>query len=328
MLINRNQLPPLDAVARPPFEVLFAQFKSEYIAEITAIDPVLAIEVAAALEVDGDLFSKMGQMFCQYLIAHMERINEQARQMLPATSRANNLDHVVSLQSLERQILDPGDPSAFPPVAATKEDDDHLLMRFWLAPHAPAAGSRLHYRFHAMTLDQRPEIKLEKPAENVVRVTYTFPETSIVSQIKDANGLQTVPGTVAVTVLANAGNGVPSAGLLSSVTEYFNRDDVRPETDNVTVQAASIVNYTMDVVCTINKGPDTSVLNAAMTAALAQYSQDQHKLAGKIQRTYIAFLMHQAGASNVVVNQPAVDVSTTDIQAPYCTGINLVVNAI
>lgn len=328
MITDRNQLPPLSAVARPSFENLWQGFKSDYVAELAAIDPVVAVEVAEALEVDGDLFPKMGQMFCQYLIAHMERINEQARQMLPSTARENNLDHVVSLQSLVRQIISPGDPLAFPPVPEVKESDDHLLMRFWLAPHAPAAGSRLHYKFHAMTLDQRPAITVTKPGANIVRVEYALSDGSIAAKIKDANGRRTAAGQVTVTVLSNIGNGIPTADILSGVEAHFARDDVRPETDQVLVQAASVVNYTLTVLCSVKKGPDTSVLQSAMQSALADYAAAQHMLGGKIQRSYITYLMHKAGATDVTVTGPGADVVATDVQAPFCTAINLTVTAI
>lgn len=328
MLTNRNQLPPLQAVERPSFEQLWANFKSDYLAELAAISPDSVAEVEAALSVEGDLFPKMGQMFCQYLIAHIERINEQARQVLPGTARAGNLDHVVAFQSLERQVIDPGDPLAFPPVPPVEEGDDHLLLRFWLAPHAPAAGSRLAYRYHCLTLGQRPMVALEKPAANKVVVTYTFPESSIVASVKDGSGIRTAPGVVTVTVLSNSGDGVASPELLAEVGDYFLRDDVKPETDQVIVQSASLLNYQVDIVCEVNKGPDTSVLRDAMLQEIEAYTKNQHVLKGQIKPDYLKHLMYKSGASNAVVNHPAANVTANDFQAPFCTEINLVVNAL
>jgi phage-related baseplate assembly protein len=328
MLTNRNQLPPLQAVARPSFEQLWANFKSGYLAELAAISPDSVAEVEAALSVEGDLFPKMGQMFCQYLIAHMERINEQARQMLPGTARAGNLDHVVAFQSLERQVIDPGDSSAFPPVPPVAESDDHLLLRFLLAPHAPAAGSRLSYRYHCLTLGQRPLVSVDKPSGSVVVVTYTYPDASIVASVRDGNGIRTAPGEVTVTILSNDGSGVPEQALLDEVESYFARDDVRPETDLVIVQPASILNYQIDIVCDVKKGPDTSVLRDAMLAEIEKYKTDQHVLSGVIKPDYLKHLMYKSGASNAVVNHPAENIVASVSQAPYCTEVNLVVNTV
>lgn len=328
MLTNRNQLPPLQAVERPSFEQLWARFKTDYLAELASISPSSVAEVEAALSVDGDLFPKMGQMFCQYLIAHMERINEQARQVLPGTARAGNLDHVVAFQSLERQLMDPGDPAAFPPVPPVEEDDDHLLLRFWLAPHAPAAGSRLSYRYHCLTLGQRPTVALEKPTENTVVVTYTFPASSVVASVKDGNGIRTAPGVVTVTVLSNDGNGTASPELLADVVAYFQRDDVKPETDQVIVQSAVPLNYQIDIVCEVKKGPDTSVLRDAMLLEIEKYKKERHILSGQVTPDYLKHLMYKSGASNVLVNHPAANITANSSQAPYCTSVNLVVNAV
>lgn len=328
MLTSRNQLPPLEAVERSSFETMWANFKVDFIANLAEVDPVAAAEVEQVLAVEAELISKLGQTFCQYLIAHIERINEQARQMLPGFARKSNLDHVVAFQSLERQTISPGDPSAFPPVPEVKESDDQLLLRYWLAPHGPAAGSKLSYRYHCMTLGQRPKISVHKPDSTQVVVTYTLPESSTAANVKDASAERTSPGQVTLSILSSDGDGAPSVGLLDEVREYFRRDDVRPETDLVIVQGATLLPYKMEVTCQVQKGPDTRVFKTAVEKELQAYAISQHGLGQKIERSYMIFLLHKAGVSSPVIVHPVADVVALSTQAPYCTDVKVTVQVV
>ena len=323
MLTDRNQLPPPQAIERPDFEALFVQFKTDYVANLRTLDANLADQVEETLSSDAELISKMFQNFALWLINHIERTNEQVRQQLPSYAKDSNLDHVVSLQAIERQVIEPGDPDAYPPVPKVMESDDSVLTRFWLAPHAPAAGSRMGYRFHALTLDERPAIKLEKVGQHQVVVTYTLPDASNAAQIKDAQARKISEGNVKLVTLAHAGNGEPSADLLSAVTAYFQREDVKPETDNLHIAGAIAVDYILDVVVDVADGPDLSLLRSEMETALADYANEARRLAGVVQRSRIDQILHNAGAKNIQINSPASDVTTTYTHAPHCTAINL-----
>lgn len=326
MLTDRNQLPELQALARPDFETYFAQFKSDLLTNLRALDSAKASELAEALAVEGELITKLGEQFVLYLIANIEAENEKARQMLPGYATLDNLDHVVSLLGLSRQVIDPGDPDAVPPIPATEEGDEHLLQRFWLAPHAPAAGSRLHYRFHCLTLDERPVITLDKPADNQVRVTYIYDSPSLVTQVRDGNGRQTAPGEVTITVLSSTGDGTADAALQTAVGDYFARDDVRPETDSLVVQSATPIPYTQEVQIWINEGPDAGVIQTALEAELQAYADEQHRLEGKVLRSYIDHLAHKSGAQKVQVDQPAADIEAQYFEAPHCSTVTVTVN--
>lgn len=327
MLTDRNQLPTLTAIERPDFETYFAQFKADLVENLRAIDAAKADAVEETLAVEGELISKLGENFCHYMIANIEAENEKLRQMLPGYAKGNNLDNVVSLLSLGRQVIDPGDPNAVPVIPAVEESDDHLLQRFWLAPHAPAAGSRLQYRFQCLTLDERPVIGVDKISDNQVQVTYTYETPSLVTQVRDGNGRRTNPGEVTITVLSATGDGTADQALLDAVTAFFtDRDDVSPETDNKIVQSATPINYTQSVQIWLHDGPDTAVIKAELEQKLQSYADDQHRLEGSVQRSYIDYLSHQAGAKKVQVDQPAEDVSADYFEAPYCTAVAVTVN--
>ena len=89
-------------------------------------------------------------------------------------------------------MLDPGDPAAFPPVPAIYESDDDARLRYYLAPHAPAAGSRMQYRREVFTLGERPSVTVQSATPGVVTVSYTFDPDGYAAQVKDAAWAQTL----------------------------------------------------------------------------------------------------------------------------------------
>ena len=163
-----------------------------------------------------------------------------------------------------------------------QETDDHLLQRFWLAPHAPAAGTRLHYSFQMLTLDAGAVIAVDKPSDHQVRLTYTYDAASVVSELRDGNGRRTALGEITLTVLANSGDGTVSAPLQNQVSAHFARDDVGIETDRKIVQSAQIVRYTQEVDVWITSAPDTALVKAELEQKLTIYAQTQWKLGGKL----------------------------------------------
>jgi phage-related baseplate assembly protein len=328
MLTNRNQLPPMQALERPDFEAFFSQFKTDFLDNLAQANAEQAAQVEQVLAIEGELITKLLQAFTQYLIGNIEAENHKARQMLPGTAINTNLDNVASLQGLTRQVITPGNANALPPTAAVQETDDHLLQRFWLAPHAPAAGTRLHYSFQMLTLDAAAVIAVDKPSDNQVRLTYTYGDGSVVSDIRDGNGRRTAPGVITLTVLANSGDGTASAELQSQVAAHFARDDVGIETDSKIVQSAQPVLYTQQLDVWITSAPDTALVKAELEQKLTDYAQTQWKLGGKVLRSYIDHVAHANGAQKLTINSPAADIEADYNQAPYCTNVTVTVHVL
>ena len=323
MLTNRNQLPVMQAMERPHFETMFSQFKTDFLNQLRETDSAQAAEVALTLDSEGELITKVLEAFSIYMIANIEAENEKARQMLPSHATGSNLDHVVAMLGLERQIIKPGNADAIPPIAPVLETDSALLTRFWLAPHAPAAGTRLHYKFQMLTIDAAPFISVDKPATNQVRLTYTYDQPIMVNQIRDGNGRRTAPGEVTLTVLVNSSKGVANAALLAAVTAHFKRDDVGAETDFKIVQSAQIIDYVQEVNIGIVPGPDTLLIKHTIEAKLREYAQTQWRLGGSILRSYIDHIAHSNGAQSVTIIQPTSDIYTTDFEAPFCASVSV-----
>lgn len=317
-----NQLAEPEIVKVEPFETLLAEFKAEVLAYVATRDPAKAARLEESLDNDSDLLGMMLQAFTLRLQGHERKYNARIKQMLAWWAVGSNLDARLADFGLERRVIREGNPNAFPPVPAELESNDEARIRYYLAPHAPAAGSRLQYRREAMTLGERAALTVELNAAGQLVVTYTFAPDGFAAQVKDANGRQTAPGQVTVTVLARAGDGTPSAALLEATRKHFARDDVRPETDEVIVQAAEIVRYQLNATVYINAGPDAQLTKGAAEEALAEYAATRHMLGGYVDPTRIHAVLHAAGAERLAVDMLE-PIECLAHQAPYCDGINV-----
>lgn len=323
-----NQLAEPEIVKVEQFETLLAEFKAEVLAYVAARDPAKAARLEEALENDSELLSMALQAMTLRLQGHERKYNARIKQMLAWWATGSNLDARGADLGLERRTISPGDPTAFPPVDPVLEDDDDYRLRYYLAPHAPAAGSRLHYRREALTLGERAKVTVEAPEAGKVVVTYTFEADGNAAKVKDANGRQTTPGRVAVTVLSREGNGTPSAELLAAQVAHFARDDVRPETDLVTVQPATIVPYQIRAVVYISPGPDSQLTKTAAEQALAAYAVSRHFLGSYVDPSRIDYVLHAAGAERLELLEPLVPIECAAHQAPYCTAIDVEVRTL
>lgn len=323
-----NQLAEPEIVKVEQFEALLAEFKADLLAYVAARDPEKAARLAESLENDSELLAMALQAMTLRLQMHERKYNARIKQMLAWWAEGSNLDARAADLGLERRIIDEGDPRAFPPRDPVLEGDDDLRLRYYLAPHAPAAGSRLQYRREAMTLGERATVTVEAPSAGQLVVTYTFAEDGFAAQMKDANGRRTAPGEVTVTVLSREGDGTPSPELLAAVEEHFARDDVRPETDQVTVQAATIVNYQINAVAYISPGPDAQLTKTAAEDDLGAYALARHRLGSYVDPSRIHAVLHAAGAERLELLEPLMPIECAAHQAPYCTGINVEVRTL
>lgn len=329
MLIpGQNQLAEPEIVLVEDFEDLLAEFKAFVVEYVATKSPGDAAKLEMSLENESELITLALEAFTVRLQTQERKYNARIKQMLAWWATGSNLNARLADMGLERQLLDPGDPDAFPPIPPTYESEEAARLRYYLAPHAPAAGSRMQYRREVLTLGDRPVVTVGAPSAGVVTVTYTFDPTSYAAQVKDGNGRRTAPGEVMVTVLGRAGDGTPSADLLAAVRAHFARDDVRPETDLVTVQAAQIVPYKIRAIAYINSGPDAGLTKASAEASLQAYGVSCHRLQGRVDPSWIDYTLHNAGAVQLEILEPLAPVVTTAFQAPYCTAVEIEVRTL
>ena len=172
-----------------------------------------------------------------------------------------------------------------------QETDDQLRQRVQLAPEAfTNAGSIGAYTFHALSAS---------------------------SDIKSVSVKSPNPGEVLVTILSKTEDGTASSELLDAVLEKLSEEDVRPLTDQVSVQSAEIINYSVEAVITVYSGPSSAVVETEALAALDKFLDDRHSIGKLVALSGIYDALHVDGVKKVQLITPTEDVITTDEQAAY-----------
>lgn len=286
--IDLSLLPAPQVIEALSFEDILADLKSDFIARHPAAADVVDLEsepVVKLLEV----------------VAYREtllraRLNDEARALLLSYSTGADLDHIgATYYQALRLVVTPADPLAIPPVLEVLESDDDYRQRLALKPESySVAGPTEAFRFHALTADG-----------NVKSVSVTSP----------------IPGTTTVYVLSRIGDGVPDAPLLATVDAALNAETVRPLSEEVLVEAATLVNYAIDVSLTVYPGPAGEAALVAAQAALAKLAADSHTLDRDVTLSAITAAAQQPGVKRVLVNSPAAEVVCAIGAAPWCTGI-------
>ncbi|NGZ18026.1 hypothetical protein G6Z94_11815 [Vibrio aestuarianus] len=236
------------------------------------------------------------------------------------------VDLIVSRLGLKRQVLTAADNSVFPPVAAVMESDASLLLRYSLAPYGLATtGTRTGYKFHAMTLGERPIITVYRESENVVIQRFEFTSTEGVIRPKDAEARMVTPnsGEIEIRVLSPLGDGTASQGLLDSVGAYCTRSDIGQESDHVVTKSAEINAHAIIIEAWEESAPTQLIDRDGLNQALSDYAKEQHKLGGEILHSWIDHLAHKHNAKKVNILSPASDVVCDWYQAPYCQGVTV-----
>lgn len=285
--IDLSALPAPDVVEQFDFETILAAM----VADLQARDP------AFTALVESDPAYKVLEVAAYRELLVRQRANESARAVMLPYAMGTDLDNLVALLNMERLTITPANNSTIPPTPAVMESDEELRRRALLAWEGiTTAGSTGSYIFHALSAD---------------------------SSIKDASATSPTPGQVVVTVLGRTGNGTPSAGTLAAVETALSAEDVRPLTDQVVVQGATVIEYTIDATLFLYAGPDSSVVIQAAIDAAQAYATKSHAIGIDITISGLYAALHQPGVQKVVLNSPAAEIAVSATEAAYCTGITV-----
>ncbi|EPP7681018.1 baseplate assembly protein [Yersinia enterocolitica] len=294
--IDLSQLPAPMAVETLDYETLLAERKAELIALYPANEQEA---ITRTLSLESEPLVKLLQENAYRELILRQRVNEAAQAVMVAYANGSDLDQLGANNNVPRLIISPADPDAIPPVAAVMESDTDFRLRIPQAFEAlSVAGPTSAYEAHARSADGR---------------------------VADASALSPSPACVTVTVLARAGNGEASPELLDIVSAALNDEDVRPVADRVTVQSATIVDYTIDAVLYIYPGPEAEPVRVAAEARMSAYIGTQRRLGRDIRTSAIYAALHVEGVQRVELNAPTADVVLNKTQAAYCTSAVLTV---
>ncbi|HNM43795.1 baseplate J/gp47 family protein [Plasticicumulans sp.] len=285
--IDLSQLPAPTVVETLDYESVLAALQADFTARYPAF--------TAALESEPVL--KLLEVAAWRELIVRGRVNDAARACMLAYALGADLDHLAALYGVQRLLLDAGDPTAVPPVPPTYESDTRLRARTQLALEGfSTAGPVGAYEFWALSAD---------------------------AHVLDVSVQSPVPGQVLVTVLDSRGNGTPDAALLAAVLTTLSAEDVRPLTDQVLVQAAEIVPYTITAALTVYPGPDAATVRVAAAAATTAYAASVHRLGYDVTLSGLYAALHQPGVQRVALMAPAADLVLAAHQASWCTAVTV-----
>jgi len=152
---------------------------------------------------------------------------------------------------------------------------------------------------------------------------YQFHGLSADDDVKDVAVESPEPGRVLVTVLSLSGNGTPSEDLLSTVNAALSAEDVRPLTDQVTVQAATVRDYTIGAKIWSYPGADGEGARLSAIAAVQAYASETHKLGFDVTVSGIMRALHQPGVQRAELSWPGNGIVNGPSEAAFCTGVTV-----
>lgn len=252
MSVNLSDLAPPDIIETLDYEEILQRMKDDLVAR----DP----EFIHLLESDPAM--KVMEVAAWRELVIRQRVNDGARANLLAFAGKDDLEHLAAFYDVER---------------LPNEDDVALQRRIqekitgW-----STAGSRAHYRFHALSSDVR---------------------------VRDARADSPEPGRVRVSVLSSEGSGFPSDELLQAVRDRVASEEIRVLTDTVEVVACGVI-Y-VDVTANIYLYPETQVqlMDTIRTRFLEDFDNTRG-LGWDLTRSWIIAHMFLEGVQRVELESP------------------------
>lgn len=289
-LIDLTKVSAPAIVENVDFDTLLEQNKNQFKALHPDYD-------AVALDLDSDTAAKLLQVSAYRETGIRARINAAAKATLLQYATEEDLDARAADFELTRKVITEADPSTTPPTPAVMETDDELRRRCRLKWEAITnAGSKGAYEFHVFNAS---------------------------TDIKDVSITSPNPGEVLVTILSKIGDGNADSDLIDTVITALDADTVRPMTDTVIVQSASISTYTVEATLTFYPGPDAQTVLQSAQSKIESYVTEQHLLGRDITLSGIYAALHQPGVQNVQLTFPVNDIANDDISVSYCNAITL-----
>lgn len=290
--IDLSKLAAPSLVEPLSFEAIYAAM----LADMTARCGAAGIPFDAALESEPVVMALQAAAYRELLIR--QRVNDAARGVMVAFAKGPDLDHLGAVFGVQRLVITPATVDGVGnPVPAVMEDDEALRYRIVLAPEGySVAGPQGAYTFHALSAD---------------------------GDVLGASADSPSPGEVVVTILSRTGDGVAAAPLLSTVSAYLSGDTLRPLTDHVTVQSATIVDYAIQATIKTFAGPDSATVIAAAQASAQAFAAASHRLGRDVTLSGVYAALHVAGVQKVTLVSPVADIAIAGDEAPFCTGIAL-----
>lgn len=283
--IDLSRLPAPSVIEPLDYETMLAEMVAALKTFIPDFDETLESDPAV----------KILQVCCYFRLLDRQRVNDAARANMLAYALGADLDNLGALVGVARLEITPADPQAG--IPAVMEGDEDFRRRITLAPEGySVAGPRGAYIFHALSADP---------------------------DVLDASAISPAPTEVDVYVLSRSGTGAASPALIAIVDAALSAEDVRPLGDQVTVNAAAIVNYAIVATITTFAGPDSAIVVTEAQSRLTAFVAENRKIGRDVTRAGIIAALFAGGVQNVTLTSPAADLVIDDSHAAWCTGITI-----
>lgn len=285
--VDLSQLSPPNVVEALDYETILA----DMLADLKARDP------AFTATVESDPAYKILEVAAYRETLIRQRVNDAAKAVMVAYAAGADLDQIGANYGVARLLITPADNTAIPPIAAVYESDADYRARIIISLEAyTTAGSEGSYVFHGLSAD---------------------------GNVRDIQAVSPSPGNVTVYVLSREGDGEADAELLATVEDALNAETVRPLTDQVTVESATIVEYTVAAELTMYPGPDPEVVRQTAEDALAAYVESVRRIGYDITLSGLYSALHQPGVQSVNLTAPVATVDVGEGEAGYCSSITV-----
>lgn len=209
------------------------------------------------------------------------RIHEAIKSNLLNYATGTDLDNLAAFYSVER--LAGESDTAF-------RTRIHTRIQAW-----SPAGSRDHYRFHALQADAR---------------------------VKDARADSPQPGLVRIALLSSEADGRASLDLLQKVSEVIQSDAVRVLTDTIEVVPCTITPISVRAQVFLYPSAPETVLETAR-AQLEGAFESQKSLGWDVTTSWITAHLFTDGIQKIVLERPVGDTIVADDACAALTSIDL-----
>lgn len=198
------------------------------------------------------------------------RIHEAIKSNLLTYAKGEDLDNLAAFYDVERVDGEPDDAFRNKVLARIKA---------W-----SPAGSRDHYKYHALQVDPR---------------------------VKDARADSPSPGLVRIAILSTEDDGLASPELLKVVNDVIQSDSVRVLTDTVEVVPCTITEVIVKAKVWLYPETLESVLDTAQTRLETAFNA-QKSLGWDVTKSWIHAHLFVEGIQNIELESPLNDILVAD----------------
>ncbi|KNH02614.1 Baseplate assembly protein J [Qipengyuania citrea LAMA 915] len=281
--IDLSRLPAPDIIEPLDFEVILADRKADFLARFPQFSAF----------VESDPVMKLLEAAAYQELILRQRINDAAHGVMIAFAKGADLDNLAAFFGVVRRVITPANEETG--ALAVMESDDDLRRRVLLAPDSySVAGPTAAYQFHALSAS---------------------------GDVADVSAISPAPGEVLISVLSRQGDGTASPELLDLVEAVVGADDVRPLTDQVSVQSVEIVDFAVTAKLTIYRGPDADLILKSAQDGLTAMLKESRLIGRDIARSAIFQALHTAGVQSVALEDPVSDIVIGDTQVAAATAV-------